>query len=194
MDDLNTSSPAAHGFTNSKPYCGRDGCSMLREQSKQKTTTAQHTAGAPPPPHPRAPAAAAPTLASVCGRLPPRVTTIAIRSCRRCRSIDPRLFGRAFPRCRAFYYSCCGCSRPRARWAWGSGVGALPSPCVLSAFVRLRAALRLPAAPRPRCALVGRALPFVARPSPRAHLCYALPTLRPRAQAPRVARGNACNK
>ena len=177
--------------------------------------------GLPRPRNPRAPPSAAPTLASVlrratapkvrciialcsgggrarplgCAPLYPPSFIVAFPSVGVARArARPSLFGQAFPRCRAFYYSCCGGSRPRARWARGSAAHHLWAACVLSSFVRLRPALRLAAAPRPRCALVGRALPMVARPSPRAHLYYALQTSRLSARAPRYARGNACDK
>lgn len=109
--------------------------------------------------------------------------------------LDQRLFGLCLFRATARFITLCAeCSRLSARWARGSGVGTLPSPCVLFRKVRLRPSLCSVAAPRPRRALVGRALPKVARPSPRARLCYALPTSRLSARALHSVPGDACDK
>lgn len=85
-------------------------------------------------------------------------------------------------------------SRLSARWAGGQAAGAPPSACVRVIRVRSRPSLRSVAPPSPRGALVGCALPSVARAFPRAPLGYALQTSRLTARALRFAPGNVDNE
>lgn len=109
--------------------------------------------------------------------------------------LDQRLFGLCLFRAAARFITLSAEGlRLSAHWPRGSAANHLLAACVLFTKVRLRPSLRSVAAPRPRCALVGRALPSVARPSPRAHLCYALPTSRLSARALHSVPGDACDK
>ena len=109
--------------------------------------------------------------------------------------LEQRLFGFCLFRAAArFITFAAECLRLSAHGRGAQAANHLFAACSLPLVVRLRPSLRSSAAPRPRCALVGRALPSVARPSPRARLCYARQTLRLTAQAPRYARGYACDK
>lgn len=109
--------------------------------------------------------------------------------------LDQRLFGLCLFRAAARFITLgAPCLRLSAHWRGALAANHPFAACSLPLVVRLRPSLRSSAAPRRRRALVGRALPLVARPSPQARLCYALPTLRLTAQAPRCARGYACDK
>ena len=91
-----TSKPRAPARTYSRAACAWFG--------HPTPSNVQRKAGAPLPPHPRAPAGAAPTLASLGRRATALCNdqrgSVGVARAR----ARPTQFGRAFPRCRAFYY------------------------------------------------------------------------------------------
>lgn len=165
-----TSKPRAPARTYSRAACA--GFGHPSPPNAQRTD-----AGAPPPPHPRAPAAAAPTLASVRGRAalsrPSPMRPSPLGRCRACPRSTYALWSclSALPRVLLLYVL-----PTRARWARGGGGSAGGCPPASPRGLRPRQC----ACPRPA-------------PAPAIRPC-ATRSLAPCGRAPLLRRGDACDK